>query len=219
MSEAEYAALAGQARQARRRTSLPVPAFVRVGGLCSATTRRLDGADRPPCRRRARLARSAARPRRSLRPRPLRDDHVAHRLQRTATTVAHRSADEAVRSAVPHARVQSREHDLRRLPHHADRPLSRLRRGRLRLGTAGGRHAWVGPGRGARLYKPLGQARSSSRPMRAPASARSTSSTDDAVVARYGQTLVAGRRQPRLQPWPPERPANRRVHRRSSMPT
>ena len=67
---------------------------------------------------------------------------------RTASLVA--GAAQAVRPAVHDAGPQPREHDLRGLPGHLHRPLSRVRRARLRLGAAHRRHARIGSGSGVR---------------------------------------------------------------------
>ena len=74
-------------------------------------------------------------------------------------------AAQAVRPAVPDARTQPREHDVRGFPRHVHRPLSRVRRAGLRIGAAHRRHARVGsrPGVGAITGRSAARRCSSSR--------------------------------------------------------
>ena len=146
VSEAEFEAWR-RGRQARRLKELPPPAFIELEGFGTSDTKRLDRAPRPARRRAAGYERTRGRILRIVAGLD-RYETVTWRMMRDARAwlrTARARPRQDLRSTVHDARDQPREHDVERFPHHRDRPLSGLRRRRIRLGAAPRRHHWLRP--------------------------------------------------------------------------
>ena len=133
ISEAEYAQWTA-ARQARRRTTLPVPAFTRVEGFSSSDERRLSTL----LARHVGVAFDIDAVQTDLTNLSGLDRYetITWRIVSNAgrrERPAGRSAPQALRSTIPDAWPQSREHNVTGLPGHLHRTLSGLRPGRVRF--------------------------------------------------------------------------------------
>ena len=148
VSEAEFARVEG--RPSGAPADRAAGAGVRRASKASARPRR--AAPRPSCW----PATSASpfdvgavdeRPRGALRPRPLRDDHLAHSspTRPARPACSSRRGPKPYGAAVPDAGPQPREHDVRAIFRITlTGALSRLRRRRIRLGAARRRHDRIG---------------------------------------------------------------------------
>ena len=192
VSEAEYAAWKAD-RQARRRTALPIPAFVSRRGLQPPATRAASASIARPSRRVSRSTSIAIET----------DLDALSGLDRYETITwrfvgnpagrdrsAGRGAAQVVRPAVPDDGAQPGEHDVRRLQAHADGAVSRRttwsdRGSELRVDA----HDRIGSERGAELYKPIGSSPLFVAPYAGVGNRTFNLIQDDAIVASYGQTL------------------------------
>ena len=138
-------------RTAARKSMLPQPTFVTLDGVGTGDERRINELLLKHVGRPIDVPRARTRPRRVVRPRPLRVHHVAfhHKRHRRRRTGRQRDR-EALRPAVPDARSQPREHHVRPIPTQPYGPLPAIRRARFRLGAAPRRHRRRGPGPGCR---------------------------------------------------------------------
>ena len=190
VSEAEFEAWR-RGRQARRLKELPPPAFIEAEGFVDQR-HQASGYAPGPARR---CAAGHRRPRGGYRRRggagPLRDRDLAHDSRRRARLrIARARPRQDLRAAVHDAGHEPREHDVERLPHHRDRPLSGLRRRRIGLGVAHRRHDWFRSDCSAtELYRPIGRTPLFVAPYAGIGRRTFNLIDDDAVIARYRQTV------------------------------
>ena len=161
VSEAEYAQLEGRHGRRRRRTALPVPAFVaRRRASAPATTRRLDTAARAARRRAVRRRRRFQTDLAELSGLD-RYETITWRIvtQRRGRPRACWCEAAPKPYAPPFLMLgpQPREHHVERLPHHPDRPLSGVTTCSAPAPNCAStaRSARI-PGLAIELYKPLG---------------------------------------------------------------
>ena len=190
VSETEFEAWRN-ARQARRRTELPTPAFVDLDGIAERRCQAAECPARASCRRAAGCQRARAGHFDRDRSGSLSDGDLAPRARRRARVrLARARTRQAVRAAVHDAGRQPREHDLERLPRHGDCAISgvRHRSDPVRSSASTAPSVRIRASRSSCIVR-LVRRRSSWRPM--PVSAPKTFNLieDDAVIARYSQTI------------------------------
>ena len=192
VSEAEFEAWR-RARQARRRTDAAGAGVHRARGLRDERREAAECAARPARRRAARYRA------RSSRTSPIvagldRYETVTWRMVRDAARgygLRVRGRAKPYAPAVHDAGREPREHDVERLPHHRDRALSRLRHRRIGLGAARSTAPLV-PIRAlaSELYRPIGPTPLFVAPYAGVGTATFNFIDDDAVIARYRQTVA-----------------------------